>query len=85
MAIVIAFLGVGMVAIPTGIISAGFVEYYTSIKDGTVTSLDADFVTLEITLGHPFAGRELEQLTLPRGFMWPPCCGTGRCWFPTGI
>lgn len=67
MAIVIAFLGVGMVAIPTGIISAGFVEYYTSIKDGTVTSLDADFVTLEITLGHPFVGRELEQLTLPQG------------------
>ena len=67
MAIVIAFLGVGMVVIPTGIISAGFVEYYTSIKDGTVTSLDADFVTLEITLGHPFAGRELEQLTLPQG------------------
>lgn len=29
MAITIAFLGVGMVAIPTGIISAGFVEQYT--------------------------------------------------------
>lgn len=29
MAIIIAFLGVGMVAIPTGIISAGFVEQYT--------------------------------------------------------
>ncbi len=29
MAIIIAFLGVGAVAIPTGIISAGFVEYYT--------------------------------------------------------
>ena len=67
MAIVIAFLGVGMVAIPTGIISAGFVEYYTSIKKGTVTSLDADFVTLEITLEHPFIGQSLEQLTLPQG------------------
>lgn len=67
MAIVIAFLGVGMVAIPTGIISAGFVEYYTSIKKGTVASLDADFVTLEITLEHPFIGRSLEQLTLPQG------------------
>ncbi|MCI9073836.1 MAG: potassium channel protein [Lachnospiraceae bacterium] len=67
MAIVIAFLGVGMVAIPTGIISAGFVEYYTSIKDGTVTSLDADFVTLEITLEHPFIGQELERVPLPRG------------------
>ena len=32
MAIVIAFLGVGMVAIPTGIISAGFVEHYSRIK-----------------------------------------------------
>ena len=29
MAIIIAFLGVGAVAVPTGIISAGFVEYYT--------------------------------------------------------
>ncbi len=67
MAIVIAFLGVGMVAIPTGIISAGFVEYYTRIKDGTVTSLDADFVTLEITMDHPFIGLALEQITLPSG------------------
>lgn len=67
MAIVIAFLGVGMVAIPTGIISAGFVEYYTRIKDGTVTSLDADFVTLEITLEHPFIGLALEQVALPQG------------------
>ncbi|MDE7223372.1 MAG: ion transporter [Acetatifactor sp.] len=67
MAIVIAFLGVGMVAIPTGIISAGFVEYYTSIKKGTVTSLDADIVTLEITLEHPYIGLTLEQIMLPQG------------------
>jgi voltage-gated potassium channel len=31
--ILIAFLGVGMVAIPTGIISAGFVEQYTRLKE----------------------------------------------------
>lgn len=67
MAIVIAFLGVGMVAIPTGIISAGFVEYYTRIKNGTVTRLDADFVTLEITVGHSFDGLALEELSLPQG------------------
>ena len=67
MAIVIAFLGVGMVAIPTGIISAGFVEYYTRIKNGTVTRLDADFVTLEITVGHSFDGLALEALSLPQG------------------
>jgi len=32
-AIIIAILGVGVVAIPTGIISAGFVEYYTRINN----------------------------------------------------
>jgi len=32
-AIVIAILGVGVVAIPTGIISAGFIEYHNSIDD----------------------------------------------------
>ncbi|MCR5387704.1 MAG: ion transporter [Lachnospiraceae bacterium] len=36
LAIIIAFLGVGAVAIPTGIISAGFVEQYTKLStDGT--------------------------------------------------
>lgn len=35
MAIVISFLGVGVVAIPTGIISAGFVEQYNKSKDDT--------------------------------------------------
>ncbi len=33
MAIIISFLGVGAVAIPTGIISAGFVERYTQIQN----------------------------------------------------
>ena len=35
MAIVITFLGVGVVAIPTGIISAGFVEQYTKLQQET--------------------------------------------------
>ncbi len=35
MAIVIAFLGVGAVAIPTGIISAGFVEQYSKMQHET--------------------------------------------------
>lgn len=32
-AIIISFLGVGLVAIPTAIISAGFVEHYNDMKD----------------------------------------------------
>lgn len=67
MAIVIAFLGVGMVAIPTGIISAGFVEYYTKIKVGSYSRHDADFITLNIAGGHPYAGLSLKELTLPQG------------------
>ncbi len=67
MAIVIAFLGVGMVAIPTGIISAGFVEYYTKIKVGSYSRHDSDFITLNISEGHPYAGLSLKELSLPRG------------------
>lgn len=67
MTIVIAFLGVGMVAIPTGIISAGFVEYYTKIKVGNYSGHDADFITLRIADGHPFAGLQLKELPLPQG------------------
>lgn len=37
MAIIIAFLGVGMVAIPTGIISAGFVEQYNKTRQDSAT------------------------------------------------
>lgn len=67
MAIFIAFLGVGMVAIPTGIISAGFVEYYTKIKVGAYAQHDADFITLSIRKGHPYAGTQLKELRLPQG------------------
>lgn len=67
MAIIIAFLGVGMVAIPTGIISAGFVEYYTRIKVGGYSQHDADFISLLITPDHPFTGCMIKQLELPAG------------------
>lgn len=67
MTIVIAFLGVGMVAIPTGIISAGFVEYYTKIKVGSYSQHDADFITLNITGGHSYKGLQLREIGLPEG------------------
>lgn len=60
MAIIISFLGVGVVAIPTGIISAGFVEQYTQmqrIKDGgrvkaTVkVTVDKDCPFLYLSMG----------------------------------
>lgn len=67
MAIVIAFLGVGMVAIPTGIISAGFVEYYTKIKVGSYSQHNADFITINIVNEHPYTGLRLKDMELPQG------------------
>lgn len=67
LAIFIAFLGVGMVAIPTGIISAGFVERYTKIKTGSYSKKNAEFVVLDVPEGHSFINRTLSELDLPEG------------------
>ncbi len=67
MAIFISFLGVGLVAIPTGIISAGFVEYYTKIKTGTYSHRNAEFVVIDITKEHGYAGKKINELQLPEG------------------
>ena len=67
MAIVIAFLGVGMVAIPTGIISAGFVEQYSKLKTMAFHSEERDlkFVTSTIYDKHPWNHRPLKELVFP--------------------
>ena len=70
MAIVIAFLGVGVVAIPTGTISAGFMEYYTHLKQGTYTQHEASFATIKIDKGHSYAGKCVKELSIPEG-MYP--------------
>ena len=44
MAIIIAFLGVGVVAIPTGIISAGFVEQYQKDQHADMKHIDINKV-----------------------------------------
>lgn len=67
MAIMIAFLGVGIVAIPTGIISAGFVEYFTAVKVGAYKTHEAAFVTLQVSEEHPYKGLRLCDLNLPKG------------------
>lgn len=69
-AIIIAFLGVGMVAIPTGIISAGFVEYYTKVKRGNYLERNADFVALDMTGGHEYIGKRLCDIRLPAGLFF---------------
>ncbi|MBR3040381.1 MAG: ion transporter [Lachnospiraceae bacterium] len=67
MAIIISFLGVGMVAIPTGIISAGFVEQYTKIKTlaNSEEKHDIHFVVCDMNSKHPWAGKAIKDIVLP--------------------
>lgn len=66
-AIIIAFLGVGLVAVPTGILSAGFIEKYTSIKKYHALGHDISFKEVTIKEDHPWIGRPVKELDLPAG------------------
>ena len=59
MAIVITFLGIGVVAIPTGILSAGFVEQYNKIKD---TGIESDISTIQIEIDSAWLGLTIEEV-----------------------
>lgn len=82
--ILITFLGVGTVAIPTGIISAGFVDQYSRIKRISEYGTEADIHFIRIHLTPGTAG------PMPRCGIWacrrasssPPCSGDGTSLFP---
>ena len=59
MAIVITFLGIGVVAIPTGIISAGFVEQYNKMKD---TGIESDISTILIEIDSAWLGKTVQEV-----------------------
>ena len=67
--IFITFLGVGMVAIPTGIISAGFVDQYSRIKRISEYANEADvrFLKVRLTDQDRWAGQTIKELSLPYG------------------
>ena len=67
--IVITFLGVGMVAIPTGIISAGFVDQYTRIKriSEYADEDEVHFIRVALTEHDSWSGKTIQQLGLPHG------------------
>ena len=69
--IIISFLGVGMVAIPTGIISAGFVDQYTMIKRRSEYGYEADmqFIKVYIRDNDRWAGMRIADLKLPGGII----------------
>ena len=67
--IFITFLGVGMVAIPTGIISAGFVDQYSNIKKRTEYGYEADmrFIKIQLNEADDWVGKRIADLQLPAG------------------
>jgi len=67
--IIITFLGVGMVAIPTGIISAGFVEQYSRIKRLSEYAAEEDvhFIKVKLQKKDGWTGKAIKELELPHG------------------
>ena len=69
--IFITFLGVGMVAIPTGIISAGFVDQFSRIKRLSEYAKEDDiqFIKLQLQKRDGWVGTAIKDLCLPRGLI----------------
>lgn len=67
--IVITFLGAGMIAIPTGIISAGFVDQYSNIKKRAQYGYESDmhFIKIRIRENDKWMGMCIADLDLPEG------------------
>ncbi len=69
--IVITFLGVGMVAIPTGIISAGFVDQYSRIKRISEYGHETDvhFIKVHLSQKDSWSTQTIQSLGLPSGLI----------------
>ena len=63
MAVIITFLGVGAVAIPTGIISAGFVEQYTQMQNSQRLAIEnRKTISANVDEKSPFLDRSIEEI-----------------------
>lgn len=65
--IIITFLGCGMVAIPTGIISAGFVEQYSKLREMTEKMLEhpLSFIKVLVKETDDWKGKRIDELVFP--------------------
>lgn len=86
MAIIISFLGVGMVAIPTGIISAGFVDQYTKLRMMAFHSEEHDlkFVTSVIPQGHSWCNKRVREVAFPPQIILVLILRSGSALVPNG-
>ena len=63
MAVVITFLGVGAVAIPTGIISAGFVEQYTQMQSVQKKTIEKrQTISVTVDKKSPYIDRGIREI-----------------------
>ncbi len=85
-AIIIAFLGVGLVAIPTGIISAGFVEQFAQMRSFSEVSdgNDMRFIMLTLEDDHLWTGKQVSDITLPPELIIVSVYRAGRIIVPRG-
>lgn len=84
--IVITFLGVGMVAIPTGIISAGFVDQYSRIKriNEYASEKEINFIKVHLTEQDSWSGKAILNLNLPHGIIVAAIQRDGKIIVPRG-
>ena len=82
----ITFLGVGMVAIPTGIISAGFVDQYSRIKRMSEYAKEQDihFIKIQLSPKDRWAGQAVKDLGLPTGIILAAIRRDGKTIVPRG-
>ncbi len=80
MGTIIAFLGVGAVAIPTGIISAGFIEQYSELKAEEETRT----IRIRLAAGDDWTGSELGRLSVPESMSISGIRRNGEIMSPDG-
>ncbi len=86
MAMFISFLGVGTVAIPTGIISAGFVEQYAKMKQNEEFGEEKNIQLIDSCLesDHPWVGKCIKDITMPPSLLLALILRDGRDIIPRG-
>ena len=85
LAVIITFLGVCAVAIPTGIISAGFVEQYTLLQKNSLLDTDTNMtITVTVEENAPYVGWTVEKAEKEYGINIAAMIRGGNVMLPTG-
>ena len=86
LALIISFLGVGIVAIPTGIISAGFVEQFSKIDmyKGHGEGHELEFITGVLNESHKWADKAIKDIVVPPQSLIVMVIRDGKNIAPTG-